>query len=285
MRRGALAIAVTLAALAGCGRSGTGTHAGAPAGPSSVVQAGPVEVNVRASGGEVRTVDRVDVRVRATAEPGARIDAIEIDPEGAGWTLVSRVDRPLAYDEAGRASREVELRLEPFLDGDYEVPPATVSWTDAAGETGTTSSDPIAVKVTSVLDAGDKQAAFVEARGLLEPAPPAEQTIPTAVVVGAVAAVTLGAGAVIWLVARSRPRHEPDPLAELRRITAKDTAPDDEAFAAVERAIWRSRVSSPALDAIRSECERVRYGRVTPAPGRGHELARETLRELEGAAP
>lgn len=280
MKRTMLAIAFALAAVTGCQR--TDPVVAAPTGPASSVQVGPVQLEVQTSAAEVRTVDRLDVQLRATAAPGARLDAIDIAPEAGGWTLISRVDRPLRYDANGRATREVELRLEPFLDGDYEVPPATVSWTDASGKVGAASSDPIAIKVTSVLDAADKQPTLVEARGLVEPAPPESPGVPTPVLVGAIAAVTLGAGAVIWLVARTRPDHEPDPLAELRRIAAKDHATDDETFAAVERAIWRAPAGSPALDAIRAECERVRYGRVSPAPGRGRELAREALCELEG---
>lgn len=273
-----LALACLLGA---CGRSGQ-SAAAAPVGPGSVVRAGPVELETRASAAEVRTVDRVTVTVRATADPGARLGAITLDPSAEGWTLVSRVDEPLRYTAEGRPERRATLTLEPFLEGSYRVPPATVAWTDTSGDAGTISTDPIKVTVTSVLAADDVDPTLAEPRPVLEPAPPERSGVPVAIIAAGVAVAFVGAGAGVWVALRGRSAQTPDPLADLRRAAARE-GPDEPALAAVERAIHRAPDAPGVLGEIRAECERVRYGRAAVAPGRGRELAALALRELEGA--
>lgn len=280
--RGAGVLMLVLACLLGACVRSDGNADAEPPSPGSVVHAGPVELEARASAAEVRTVDRVTVTVRATADPGARLGAIALDPSPEGWTLVSRVDEPLRYTAEGRPERRATLTLEPFLEGSYRVPPATVAWTDTSGDAGTTSTDPIEITVTSVLAADDTDATLAAARPVLAPASPERSGVPAALVAAGVAVAFVGAGIGVWAALRARSVQTPDPFEDLRRAAARE-GPDEPALAAVERAIHRAPDGPGVLGEIRAECERVRYGRAAVAPGRARELAALALRELEGA--
>lgn len=146
------------------------------------------------------TVEQLAVRL--VLEHGSRVSASELtfEPERAGWTLAaSETSRAVILGD-GRVRRQWVFTLEPFLEGEYQVPQATIELRDGA-ETAELSTPPQPVAVTSVLAEAVHELAPL--RPPVEAATARPGSVTHAVLGGAVAIVLLSGGGLWWRV-RSR---------------------------------------------------------------------------------
>lgn len=214
-----------------------------------------VRVVVSVARTEIETVDRLEVAIEVVRPAGMGIGWSEPDWDAAGWDRVERVDEPARVMEGGLIAERAVVTLEPFLDGDYEVPAVSV----AIGERSVATA-PIGVAVVSVLESDDT-GAMSEAL----PAVPAEPrtTNSTGLVVAAVA-VALGALLVFWRlmgVDRGGSDDEAPGPVESLRMAAEGRIEGSEALARVHRAIDRLDADRAGmLRPLAARCERARFG-------------------------
>ena len=231
----------------------------------NVAQSGPVTLRVESDRDTIRTVDRAAVRIGVTLEPGATLTDLSVDAEAAGWTVIDDRQEPERLIGQGRTRLSRTLTLEPFLEGEYEIPSVHAAWS-MADASGVVTSEPMRVRVTSVLEADDPLTI-----GEVRPIPP--ETIeaaqrsgaPTLVaILGGVGAAALLATALIWR--RSR-RAAPDPasviLARLERA-AQAGEPGVEACAEAAEAL-RLLAGDRVDGSARSLIDRLDDARFAPA--------------------
>jgi hypothetical protein len=229
-----------------------------------------VRVVVSVERAEIETVDRLEVAIEVVRPAGMGIGWTEPDWDAAGWERVDRVDQAARVLEGGLIAERAVVTLEPFLDGDYEVPAVSV----AVGERSVATT-PIGVTVVSVLETDDP--------GTMSEALPAvaaepETTRSTGLVVAAVA-VALGAFVVFWRlmgIGRGGSDDEAPGPVESLRMAAEGRFEGSEALTRVHRAIDRLDAERAGmLRPLAARCERARFG-----PGGGEDaraIAREAL--------
>ena len=163
---------VALLILAGCG---TGESAGeAPeTGATMTYERDPLTLAVHASADTISTAEFLELTLSATVEDGYSVvfplypEAVEPDTpvegtEEAGpsaFTLADYEDSPPELGVDGRVTRSRRYRLEPFLEGPYEIPSLEIAfWREVEGEDqkNTVATEPLAITVTSVLTPGEE---------------------------------------------------------------------------------------------------------------------------------
>jgi hypothetical protein len=125
---------------------------------------GGVTVTVKVSRLSITVADRIELVLEAVASEGAELEWPEISGKLGEFTVTGASLAPPRLVEAGRVRRQARYELEPFLAGDYEIPPLAVRL--AGGEAIET--EPVRIRVASVLPPGDP------APELKEIAPPVE---------------------------------------------------------------------------------------------------------------
>ena len=100
-------------------------------------------------------------------------------------------------------------RVEPFLSGDYNVPPLTVDMVDASGGSVAVRTESVGVRVSSLLPEDYRELDIRDIQGILRPpwrAPPG-----LLAVLGILGVATLGTGVWLWIQKRARDRWTPPP--------------------------------------------------------------------------
>ncbi len=269
-----------LVSLAGCGGEAP-PPTDEPAVTTSA-RSGPVAVEVALDRETMRTVDRLRVTITAVASDGAAPNIPEFDPESAGWTVIARTDEPLRATDAG-LERRAQIILEPFLDGAYEVPPVTVSWTLDHSEPGSVRTEPLPVSVVSVLppdDPGDLAGPV----GMALPSEPEPAGVPVLAIAAAACVCFAIAGGLAWYLITHRPTATGAPSVERLRVLDRAGDADPESIcAAVSDALRREPVRTQTASDLLAETDRVRFGRAPITPERSRALLRDAIRALEGS--
>jgi hypothetical protein len=221
--RAVTSLALPALVLLGVGGAAQGTRDPDSAAAEGAAEAPPpVSVVATASRDEVTVGETFTIELKATGPPGttyhfasgASEDEIELrTPEPEGPSGGEGAPAP----EPGTHRYEAAV----FALGEVEVPPIPVRFTLADGTEGEAASDPIALKVTSLLprDADEQKLADIQA--------PRAVGIGRAFWLALVATVLLGATLVTWLVRRRRPETEP------AKAPVPESPPDVEALAAL----------------------------------------------------
>ncbi|RMH31285.1 MAG: hypothetical protein D6692_00690 [Planctomycetota bacterium] len=239
-----------------------------------------VELTVEADASTITTTDRLRVRITVRRPIGEPVTLVEPDWAGAGWTLVDTVDSEPRLSGEGLIERARTVVLEPFLDGVYPIPSVAVSWQGSGGN-GTLASQPLEVRVESVLEADD-DGVISPPSPALPPQSPEGDGLPAGVLA---AAVLLGAGVVGYLLARPRPvDREPefDPIHRLRAI-ADSPVEGESDLCEVHRAVaaLEAECDTVALRALLRECERARFGPEDGERRGARDIAADALALLE----
>ncbi|USN98557.1 MAG: hypothetical protein H6810_10325 [Phycisphaeraceae bacterium] len=276
----------------------------------SAVAAQAIAGRAELSATSITVTDRVTLTVTLETDPDYTVEPWKDDAakqlEGAGWTVVSTTaDAPALHD--GRIERTTRLLLEPFLDGDYDVPAITCTAIGPAGEKQTVELAASKVEVTSRLPAdetvqlplpglptatpsdGDRPL------GELRVVPGPKLAEPSAFLVGAIIVPLVAAAGIVVIVvgAAGKRRGRPsDVWRELERSTklvrsVDDLGPVDRAFRAC-LVLAPERKSGEAV-ALLERLERARYAKLArgvDACALADEVARvaRALREAAGGA-
>jgi len=231
-----IAMAVVLA-LGGCGGDDP-----APAAPPGVVERvaerGPVKVTLRADGTTVTVGSPITVTIIVEVERGVDVEVPRYT--GAlGPFRVRSAERPPDVPQDDRRVWTHTYRLDTFEVGDLEIPAVTVPFNDrrpvaTGGEPieGEVITEPLPIRVESVLRDDDNEGTFRDIRGALavplEPKAGDDGDRRAAMITLAVIAVVTAvlAAIIVWLVRRWRAPAAPEPpvpahewaLAELERL-------------------------------------------------------------------
>ncbi len=244
---------------------------------------GPVAVAVWADATELRAADRLGVVVEVAWDTGSSVGPLEFHVERAGWTVVSRAEGTPERRADGRLASTTRFTLEPLLPGQYELPPASVSWSTPDGASGITQTEPLAVTVEPLLDESADLLALAADREP-PPPPPAEARPPAwvfaaagAAIVAVIATVVVGA----WSLARRSPG-EASPLRDrLRALEAALADPETptgricDAAAATMRAARSG--ANPETDALRRSLDEARFAPTPPDPKTARSLGSRAL--------
>lgn len=190
--------------------------------PAAVARAesdlGSLELSLSAT--ELRTVDRLEVSIRLVRRSGAAAGELAFDPEAVGWTVAHQSPPQTRLLETGDLETRWTFTLEPFLDGDYLVPPAGVELISPGADAATLITPPQKVTVTSVL-AGSEETELAPPRAIVEPAPAADQR-PYGFAIAVAGAVVVIVAAV--LVTRRMGRRTVEPIQDLETPDARAQA-------------------------------------------------------------
>lgn len=183
---------------------------------------GPVVLRVAVSRKELTIAERLDLLVETRAGDGYITDLPRFGDKLEEFGIVDYRSGPPRLDDDGTVVTSRTYELEPFLSGEYVIPPMTISF----HEEGDTilhhlESDTIRVTVTSILPEDQEGLEIKEITG------PAD--LPTdyrkALLIGA--AIILAAGAIVFLLWRRSKR--------LRETAARVIPAHEKAFALLER--------------------------------------------------
>lgn len=259
---------------------------------------GWLEVSMPTS--EIRTVDEIEVSITLQRVPGVVAGDLEFDASSAGWTVASVSTSTSTRPTDGGLRSVWNYVLQPFLDGEYEVPSASVELQREGAASVVLTTPAQTVQVSSVLS-GDSEPVLAEPRPIVLPSAPAD-TRPYwfAGAVAAVIAVVV-AGVVITrrlqrprpvpaapgpaLDARTRARAMHDRLS--RRVIRLCNAPvaptSDQLNTHIDRCPWiRDKVG---LKGLLARIEEAAYGPALPGEDLLAELDARTTQVLASLDP
>lgn len=121
-------------------------------------------VTVKVSRRSITVADRVELVLEAIASEGADLEWPEISGKLGEFTVAGASLPPPRLVDGNRVRREARYELEPFLAGDYEIPPLSIR----LGGGRAIETEPVGIRVVSVLPPGD------QAPEIKEIAPPVE---------------------------------------------------------------------------------------------------------------
>ncbi|MCB1098901.1 MAG: hypothetical protein KDN22_25230 [Verrucomicrobiae bacterium] len=173
---------------------------------------GPLQVIVRVSPKEPTIADKIELALEVTVDEDYAVDMPTFGEKLEQFGIRDFSESQPKLVDGNRMQTVRTYELEPFLSGDYEIPPMKFSFArkstspDAvadASEEHTLETEPLKLTVRSLLD--ENKASLV----IHEIAPPVSLEKPGiaglgAKIGGGIAALALIAGAAIWLVRRKK---------------------------------------------------------------------------------
>jgi len=168
-----LALLVCLAG--GCGKD-------SPGGPGSVsyevdkaYERGPLTVYVRLEKTEITLAETITIELQAAAEPAYEVEFPTVNEILQDFGIVDWRRPENRFDDDGRVVRTYRYRLEPFLSGEYAIPAFAFRFHDVndPDKTYELATEPIDIKVTSLLDPQRDELVIADIEGPVEvPKPP-----------------------------------------------------------------------------------------------------------------
>ena len=168
-------------ALAGCGGAAEKAPE-TPNGVEKVLERGPMTLTLRTSAESISTAETLSLTLSATLEDSYSVEfpnypePVEAEtptPESPApvvppeFTSAGYEDATPVLGDDGKVTRSRTYRLEPFLEGTYNIPPLSVSfWKEVEGddEKSTAETEPVTITVASVL-APDAQPGVMDIAG------------------------------------------------------------------------------------------------------------------------
>lgn len=188
------------------------------------IQAGPLSLQVSVDRTSMNVAQLLTVSLRCETPPGIDVQYPAFESKLGDFSIDSTTDEP-DRASAGAEPRTVRTRriaLEPFLPGDYTIPPIEVKWIRAT-ESGIARTEPIRITVSSLLPAAAKNAD----PKALDPGTIRDEYVPPTPTshrsIYIIAGVAFGAGAIAALGFRAilRRRKPSDPVdAAIAHLTA-----------------------------------------------------------------
>lgn len=224
-----------------------------------------VELTLSTDRTELTTLDRLEVTITLRRPIANTVTLIEPDWEAAGWTRIDSTDSlPVAID-TDHIERFRIITIEPFLAGDYTIPPATIEWT-----TGTLTrilqTPELSATVTSVLADSDSPE-LAEPTPIIPPVSEKKEHSFTPLLISI--AVLVGALLLINAARRAgREDDKPTPLDTIRAI-ANNEHESDTPLADLHRALATAEPmpsSKHKLNALIARCEIARFTPADRAP-------------------
>lgn len=260
---------------------------------------GSLEVELPAS--ELRTVDTLAVAVTLTRESGVAAGELVFEAEASGWTVAAEGAPSTGRSAGGGLATRWTFELEPFLDGVYPIPSASIELRPVGADPVVLATPVQSVTVTSVFLA-EEEAVLAPARPLIMPEVAAdERPYWFAAAIGA--AVFVVAAGVVVTRRLARPRHAPEMPAVLgdartragalqRRLAerlARLAGAPQSAYSADELAPLAAQCpwirDRDAVARLLRDLEVAAYGPIAPSDAELAELEQRIARMLETLDP
>jgi hypothetical protein len=181
--------------------------------------ASPVTVTATARKTEVTVGEVFGVELKATGPPGATF-TFAGEAESDAFELRTAAPAANAGVEPDPSTHRYHAAV--YVLGEATIPPIPVRYRLADGKQGEASSEPIVLKIVSLLPKDPQQQRLADIRG------PQPVGIARAFWIALAAALVLVAGFLLWLVRRRRSREAP------RVLPQPELAPDAEALRALD---------------------------------------------------
>ena len=180
---------------------------GNPAGQDVIettAERGPISVTARVRPAEIHVADTLELVLEARVEEGYEVEfpapdgklgpSDEDDASKSYFSVLGFSDQPAALLEGGRIVVARSFRLEPFLPGEYEIPPMTVQyWQADESERHVIETKPLVVPVRSVIGEGEGETTVRDI------APPVDMPGGWGIWIAlATAAIVVAAGLIWW---------------------------------------------------------------------------------------
>ena len=193
---------------------------------------GPMTLTLRIDRKELSIAERLHLSLNVLVDEGYEVDMPGFGEKLEQFAIVDFSDTPPKLAEEGRVALSRTYTLEPFLSGDYTIPPMTLHFWERDGdvpeeERHEIETEEVTVKVTSLLPEDLAELAIKDIAGPVE-IPVTSRWRTVALVLMVVLAVACGAGYFLWR-RLTRQREE-----KLVRIP-----PHDQAFQALEALLAR----------------------------------------------
>jgi len=194
---------------------------GAPGDAAAAEVLAPVTVAATASADEVTVGETFTIELKALGPPGT---SYRFAAEASEDEIELRTPEPAAAGDSAPAPEPGTHRYEAeiFALGEVEIPPIPVRYRLADGTEGEAETEPIVLKVASLLPREADEQKLVDIQG------PQRVGIGRAFWLALIVALLLGAGLVTWLVRRRRKETAP------AATPVPQTPPDVEALAALD---------------------------------------------------
>lgn len=189
-----------LALATACSHRAAPPEAQPPAAARATSSLGTLELSLSRT--ELTTVDRLEVRLTLETQGGVGADELQFSPQDAGWTVVSTSSGGPNIGTDGLVRTIWIFTLEPFLDGEYEVPSAGIGLRDAT-TTSTLITPPQRVMVTSVLAEGQSELSVARAPVEIAEQHDSPSTLPIYLLALGAAVLIVVAG-IWWFIGRGR---------------------------------------------------------------------------------
>lgn len=256
--------ACLVAAIVGIGAFGSNCIGTTPqdSAPEQTVRAGPIEATLKLDRSVLNPAQSLIATLTVRAASGVRVSLPPVEAKLGGFSVVSAVDEPLRTVSANSREEQVferRYRLEPFLPGDYTLPPLEIRWQKSASESGVARTAEVKVSVESLLPREAGKDGKPLDPGTIRDAytPPAERKV-GAIWIGIAIGISVAsvAGAGLWALGRKR--HAADEVAGLlervqamRQVAGADAANPDalHELAAALRGALANRVEPSATTA------------------------------------
>jgi len=218
-------------AIAACEPDETGApDRDADTGIHRTFERGPIAVDLEVDRSEITIADRMTLSIAATIEEAYQVELPSFGEQLEQFGIVDYHTVPPRLIEDGRTRTTRSYILEPFLSGDYTIPPMTLRFWKAGedeSEVHEITTDELTIQVTSLLpeDMGDLTIHDIQPPVEL----PSSHSLRLWLASGAAAILLLGTGAALWRRRRQRdeeaeagiPAHE-TAYAELEQLIAED---------------------------------------------------------------
>ena len=192
---------------------------------------GPVTLALEFSSREVLVAQPLSVRIEAIAPEDVDVTLPKLDSNWGDFSIVSTREVRDVPMEGSRRARIAEFKLESLLSGTYELPAAVATFqmptfprSDISGDgdapmRGTVSSEPISIRVRSLLREGETEEEIRDIKGVAPLPAGTGSSLPAWAWVSSIAASVLALIAtVFWFRRRRPPPVLPLVLAEVDRI-------------------------------------------------------------------
>lgn len=213
---GMLAFFAACAAMASCSgeRGGTGGEADSFA-IDRVWRRGPVDMRVAVTEDDITIADRVDLVVQALADEGYVTELPRFGEQLHEFGIVDYTTLPPELGPDGRIVTTRTYVLEPFLSGEYLIPPMRVGFREEGDSTvHYIESETLRVNVRSILP---EDMSGLTIHEIASPAELPADSGRTLLAAAAVLVVLAAAALLFWRRRRARTR-------EVRRVPAHETA-------------------------------------------------------------
>jgi hypothetical protein len=211
----------------GCEKGAAPKDAAAPFEIEKHYQRGPVQFILKASRRQISIADRLQLELTVLVDEEYEARLPEFGDKLEQFGIVDYRALSTRLLEGGRVQIRTSYELEPFLSGEYTIPAMKIHfWKNGAEEQKhELASEPITIRVTSLLEADGAKLAIKEI------SPPVELPEPSPVLLYALAgAVILGSGCLGLFLWQRRRKHHQDivaarpahaiAFAELERLVA-----------------------------------------------------------------